>query len=332
MDSFKRVVTLAVVAATALTLMGCERRITRIESLTGPSTCAECHDASSLITGKQTEWANSVHATGTAYLRGTSAGCAGCHSGHAFAAMIAAGQNPSQVTAGDPDPTRQDCRACHMIHETYTMRDFALRTANPVALYADTTRAGARTYNGGTGNLCVTCHQPRSVFPVPVNGQVTGIRSSWGPHHGPQSAMMLGVGGAGVTGIASGHYMAVPNTCVHCHMGTGGNHSFSPAIATCKSCHPAATNFDINGVQTEIQEMIDELGSRLVAAGLIDVNSELGIPIVTSAPQAQARALWNWIYVTREDKSKGVHNPDYTRALLEAALDSLPAPATAQHR
>src|SRR3972149_10413321 len=54
-------------------------------------TCTECHDDTSLITGKVTQWETSLHGEGEAYLRGTSAGCAGCHSGGGFSAMVAAG-------------------------------------------------------------------------------------------------------------------------------------------------------------------------------------------------------------------------------------------------
>ena len=288
-------------------------------------TCAQCHNHSNLITGKETEWAESVHGTGTNYLRGTEAGCAGCHSGNAFAMRIAAGLNPDQVTEGDPDPTRQDCRACHMIHETYTMADFALRTTKPVTLFAV---AGA-TFNGGEGNLCANCHQPRRDGPVAVNGIITGITSHWGPHHGPQSAMLLGVAGAGVVGSPSGHYGAVPNTCVQCHMGSGLDHHFEPSITTCQKCHPGATNFDINGVQTEITALSDSLGAELLAAGLINVNSPDGHPTVTSAPEGQGIALYNWLYVAHEDKSLGVHNPDYARALLEKGIAEMEAAAPA---
>ena len=88
------------------------------------STCTQCHNDTTLITGKKTAWKTSGHGTGTAYVRGTSAGCAGCHSGGGFSARIAAGLQPNQVTTGDPNPTRQDCRACHQIHTTYTSTDW----------------------------------------------------------------------------------------------------------------------------------------------------------------------------------------------------------------
>ena len=79
-------------------------------------------------------------------------------------------------------------------------------------------------------------------------------------------------------------------------------------------------DFDINGVQTEVQAMLDELEEGLIALGWLD---EEGHPTVASVPEAQAAALWNWIYIAHEDKSLGVHNPPYTKALLEAGLAAL---------
>ncbi|GJM44930.1 MAG: hypothetical protein DHS20C21_17720 [Gemmatimonadota bacterium] len=310
-------------ALTAVVLLlwaqGCDRTINLVEETSGdmPLSCAECHDSSDLITGVSTQWAASVHGSGTAYGRGTSASCAGCHSGSAFVEMLAAGLDAGSVEEGDPDPTRQDCRACHMIHETYTFDDFDLRTIEPVSFYA----IDGVTFDGGTGNLCVNCHQPRRVIPAAEGGVISGISTHWGPHHGPQSAMLLGLGGGpGVTGTPHGHYGAVENSCAGCHMGEGANHTFEPEVETCQVCHPGATNFDYNGVQTEIQGLSDTLGGLLLTAGLIDENSPDGHPTVSSAPEDQAIALWNWLYVAHEDQSLGVHNADYARALLQDGI------------
>jgi hypothetical protein len=320
MGRFKGVVTLMAIAMMGIGLVACDRDVTYIESSDQPLGCADCHVDNNLITGRHTQWAESVHGTGEAYVRGTSASCAGCHSGNAFQERIAAGLDPDEVTEGDSEPTRQDCRACHQIHSTYTMQDFALRSEKAVKLFA----IDGATFSGGEGNLCVNCHQPRRDAPVAVNGMITGISTHWGPHHGPQSAMILGIGGAGVTGSPSGHYRAVPNTCVDCHMGDGRDHTFEPDLATCQKCHVDATSFDVDDVQTDIEALIDQLGARLVDYGLINENSEDGHPMVSSAPEDQGIALWNWLYVAHEDGSKGVHNADYTRALLEEGLTRLP--------
>jgi hypothetical protein len=305
--------------AAAAALFACDRKTTYVEEVVGPITCSQCHDPSDLITAKKTDWEESVHGMGEAYVRATSASCAGCHSGNGFAAMVAAGQNPSEVTQGQASPTRQDCRACHQIHQTYTEADFALRTTATVALYA----VPGTSYSGGEGNLCVNCHQPRRIFPEAVNDSISGISTHWGPHHGPQSAMILGVAGAGVAQMVSGHY-GVTNTCVWCHLGAEKTHTFEPEVASCnEKCHPDATNFDYHLVQTDILALSDQLGAELLARGLINENGPDGHPTVTKAQQDEALALWNWLYVAHEDKSEGVHNYGYARALLEEGLTRL---------
>ena len=154
-----------------------------------------------------------------------------------------------------------------------------------------------------------------------ANGMVNVDSTHWGPHHGPQSAMLLGVGGAGdVAGTPSPHSMAVADTCVTCHL-YNNNHSFDPNVAVCQQCHGAdVANFDIEGTQTQVEGLISDLADALTAKGMLDENDS---PVVGEYPEAQAAALWNYIYVTHEDKSKGVHNPSYTIALLQASIDAL---------
>jgi hypothetical protein len=106
-------------------------------------------------------------------------------------------------------------------------------------------------------------------------------------------------------------------------MGETASHTFAPDVAACQACHADAENFDINGVQTEIQAELDRLGDALVAAGVLSDTTVDGHPSVTEAPEGLAIALYNWLYIAHEDKSLGVHNPAYTRALLEAAFAAL---------
>jgi hypothetical protein len=103
-------------------------------------------------------------------------------------------------------------------------------------------------------------------------------------------------------------------------MGDERLHTFEPTVAACQVCHADAENFDINGVQTEVQAMLVELEEGLIALGWLD---EEGHPTVDFVPEDQAAALWNWIYIAHEDKSLGVHNPAYTKALIEAGLAAL---------
>ena len=214
--------------------------------------------------------------------------------------------------------TQPDRIAVHatQIHTTYTGDDWALTTTDPVDLYA----FEGVTFDGGEGNLCANCHQPRRPIDAAVDGMIEVTSTHWGPHHGPQSAMLLGIAGSGAEGSPAAHSTMVADTCVSCHLGEGADHTFEPDVSACQGCHADAEDFDINGLQTDVQAMLDELEEGLIAKGLLD---EEGEPVVGSYPEAEAAALWNWIYIAHEDKSLGVHNPSYTKALLEAGLAAL---------
>jgi hypothetical protein len=230
--------------------------------------------------------------------------------------MVAGKSNAEPQESADPNPSGIDCRACHNIHTSYTTDDWALKTVAPVKLVALDA-----TFDGGMGNLCANCHQQRSAFPAAKDGKVSVTSIRFGGHHGPEAALLLGVGGAGgIEGKPAAHYTAVKDTCEGCHMGGESvNHSFTPNVATCVTCHADATTLDVNGVQTEIKGKLDQVKAALQAKGLLD---DKGVVVIGDYPEAQAAALWNYNFVL-EDKSNGVHNADYANALLDAALVAL---------
>jgi cytochrome c551/c552 len=268
------------------------------EAMVPDLSCKECHNDTTKITGKKTAWSESGHGSGEAYVRGTSSSCAGCHSGGGFSTRIAAGLNPDEVEVGDPNPTRQDCRACHQIHTTFTGDDFALETTDAVTLFA----------TGGTFAL----------YPPDADGIIEVNSTHWGPHYGAEAPMLMGLGGAGVEGSPSGHALAVEDTCVTCHLGEDKSHTFEPDDSTCTACHVDAEDFDINGVQTKVEELGAEVLELLEAKGMFDDG-----PVIGFYPEAEAHALWNYIFVIEDDTSKGVHNSKYAIALLEAAVEAL---------
>jgi hypothetical protein len=279
-------------------------------------TCTECHNDTAIITGKKAPWETSVHGSGTAaeYAGGRD-GCTGCHSGASFSKMIAEGANPTTYSGTAADVTHQDCRTCHQIHTSYTSADWALETTDPVAVYA----VEGATYDGGAGNLCANCHLPRTALTLDAEGLVDVTSTHWGPHHGPQAAMLLGVAGAGeVEGSPGAHYSMVEDTCVTCHVGESDNHTFVPSVANCQECHVDIEDFDFSGLQTEVDAMLAELGEKLEAEGMYEL--EANHPVVGKYEAAKGAALWNYIYIAVEDGSRGIHNPAYTKALLEASL------------
>ena len=287
-------------------------------------TCTACHNDTTIISGKHNTWAASVHGASQDLFPGTKVnqyaggipGCNGCHSGGGFMDRIAGGLKTTEIKTADPNISRIDCRACHKIHTTYTADDWALRTSAPVKF-----EAIDATYDGGMGNLCANCHQTRAAFPAATDGKVKVDSTHWGGHHGPEAAIMLGVGGAGgVVGQPAPHYSKVVDTCQGCHMGGESvNHSFVPVVATCQQCHADAKSLDVDGVQTKVTEKLELVKTALIAKGLLDKD---GVIVVGEYPEAQAAALWNYLLV-EEDKSEGVHNAVYVNALLDQALEAL---------
>ncbi len=297
-------------------------------------TCTECHNDTTLIVSKEAQFReNSVHGTGEAFIRGESTDCAGCHGTEGAKARINAGlppHDPSVVGVTNVSPF--DCRTCHNIHTTYTKADFSLTGGEaPVVLE----RTGG-TYDGGAGNLCANCHQVRNAAPAVTGGNVAITSSRFGPHYGIPAPMLLGEGGLGVAGSPSTHYSQVEDTCVNCHMGEEFNHTYLPKVSRCQTCHADAKNFDMDGTQTEVKAMVDELHGIFVAKKLLDPATDLwgiydaatgkwsspstGTPLTVT--EAVANAMWNYKFVVY-DKSMGVHNPAYTKALLQSALAAM---------
>jgi hypothetical protein len=134
--------------------------------------------------------------------------------------------------------------------------------------------------------------------------------------------MLLGEGGLMVSGSPSVHYQAVEDGCVTCHMGEDRNHTYEPSVAYCQACHADLDTFDRNGVQTEIQAMLDEVKVLLEANGIIDLEIGENRSAPGVYPEDVASAMWNYIFVL-QDQSNGVHNPPYAKALLEQALAAL---------
>jgi hypothetical protein len=105
--------------------------------------------------------------------------------------------------------------------------------------------------------------------------------------------------------------------------GTGG-HTWWPNVDNCTGCHPGATDFDINGVQTDTQALLDQLRDLLLDQGVIEwVEEDMAYePVLGTYQMEQAQAFFNWIGLT-EDRSLGVHNSAYVEALLTNSIEAI---------
>ncbi len=138
-------------------------------------------------------------------------------------------------------------------------------------------------------------------------------------HYSVQVDVLMGLGDFGVEGKAGAHYTMVKDTCVGCHMGDKGVHTFEPQLSSCVACHADAKDFDVNGYLTEFNAKYAELEAALLAKGMITAEGAT-VPGTYDAGPAKALFFYNLVH---EDGSHGVHNPNYFDALMEMALEAL---------
>ncbi|UCF79239.1 MAG: hypothetical protein JSW03_03000 [Candidatus Eiseniibacteriota bacterium] len=301
----------------------------------GAAECFACHFENSELLAIEAQWAASVHATGGNFERNGSS-CAGCHTHEGFLAQLATGSSGSPT---NPSPIH-----CFTCHEPHTSGDFHLRTQAPVTL----TTGGV--FDMGHGNLCANCHQSRQHSPlVAAAPESTSVSGRWGPHHGPQSNMLSGNGGYEFSGYTYGdspHTRVVSNGCPSCHMADpygaqAGGHTMSmeyeyheeetPNVAGCNTqdCHRGAVeDFNYNFAQVEVEALMEDLFTALQQRGVID--SE-GSVVSGKYPEAEAGAYFNYKFI-EEDRSHGIHNTQYTKALLYSSLAELGVPAPVASR
>ena len=309
-------------------LTACTREITTVQQVDpGASNCFNCHTDDPAtdqygLTNRVAEWENSGHGIGNyvGYAGGRD-GCSGCHSGNGFVARL---QGDTTV----PYASTIGCWNCHAPHSN---GDFQLRVTDPQPL------ANGVTRDLGVSNICTACHVGRVTVEATVAADTAGVAhitsTHWGAHHGPQGDIMYGSNGYEMAGYtyrheAPGqHYQA---GCFGCHGAKNatpdlGGHSFVMDNGTalnvigCNNCHAELTDFDVNGVQTDTEELLAELHTILEGLGLLDAN---GGPVVSAGTPDQVGAAWNYLLV-EEDRSLGVHNPHYVHDLLSASIDAL---------
>jgi len=311
-----------------------------IDGADGEVACIVCHNDDNMNEIKA-QFATSIHGTSMIQYTGqptyiyAGAGenrkaCAICHTHEGFVEWQFTGRDT--LTSALAAPTHITCETCHSGHVSFDFetdgQDYALRAKGPVQLlmFDDPNR---QIDFGTESNLCVNCHQPRTSEPTPDDDGNYFISSShWGPHHGPQSTILEGIGGYEVAGSTEypgtkSHPHRNNAGCTTCHMyefesGEGG-HTFEPSLASCTQCHGEQDNFDVGGVQAEVEELIHELQVLLQSAGAVDAEGHL---VKGTYPIGVAGAAYNYAMM-EDDRSMGVHNPDYIKALLKNSIESL---------
>ncbi len=335
------ILTLAFAALLLLVVGGCERKIVNEVSSEPPpgqtAACFTCHSDSSptgqAILEAQLGWSMSQHALTDTYNRNRNnesfyQSCEPCHTNEGFVAQATGvpfdGENFSRIW----------CFTCHEPHSTGLLQP---RVKSAVTLLDGT------VFNRENANTCATCHHSRADVNTYVVDDDT-LSTHWGPHHSVQADMLLGTNGyeyGSVSGGPSPHG-SVDDGCLHCHMAPGlygtGDHAFwmaneeedyenTKGCNTANGCHAGTLeSFAHDGVQADIESKLEELAGLLYDAGLMEWVVEGtdslfeptdGRPVATAD---SAGALFNYLFV-HEDRSMGIHNPDYAEGLLDAAIE-----------
>lgn len=335
-------------AALALVIAGCDREITGDVELAdqSASNCFDCHsDQDFTLLHAQDQFAVSLHATGETVERNRLyssryQSCERCHTHEGFVAEVTG----TEVQADHF--TNFDCFTCHAPHSNGNL---TVRVQDAVSI------PGGYVYDKEASNTCASCHQSRDAVEVSVPADAVNITftsNRWGPHHGHHSDMLIGVNGYEFDGYDynnSWHGQNIDNGCISCHMSDKntnamvGGHTFWMVgefheeevenIAACTGCHSELETFNIDfpsgadydwdgtaeGVQHEVEGLLDSLATLLVGAGVIDAEDHLPVPDQTMSADS-AGAVYNYLFV-HGDRSEGIHNTDYTVGLLQSSIN-----------
>jgi hypothetical protein len=296
----------------------------------GTASCVSCHNKTKQAT-ITTQLAGSSH--GTMPARQTGANCVACHSAEGFIESLTNVSTKSFTAL--TNPSAMNCEACHTSHKTFDFAndgpDYALRTTAKVPLFMN----ASVVLDFGTSNLCVNCHQPRSLAPM-GSADVVVANNRFGPHYGNQSVVLEGLWGyhhpQGTTPIpaAGSHAHRKNASCTSCHMKNSSNvavggHTWEIGPDACKSCHSTITTKEaITASKAEYYALFNELGAKLLAIGALRTTATGGLEPnhPKTWPVNVAGSLFNY-RMLYGDHSGGIHNPAYAKALLKNSIEAL---------
>jgi hypothetical protein len=299
--------------------------------------CSKCHE-------QYAEWTTSVHGSAfntmtpeEFYAEWGRSSCDYCHISEGFIKKFDPDQ--SALTYDAETVNMIGCATCHDAHSAANASQ--LRTlASVTTPYGGEDEQSGHTITGfGAGQLCVQCHHARPTRSS-IQGQINNGNAHPGPHHSCQGDMVSGRGCWETPGTyvrENPHVGTLENMCVDCHMfsiphgQTGGplyGHSFAPDVRKCQGCHAGATNFDIHGIQTEIEAKLEELAALLPHDSTGAVMAAMD---TVNWTHAQREAGYTYFFV-ENDGSMGVHNPPYADSLLTNAIRYLTPGALTERR
>jgi formate-dependent nitrite reductase cytochrome c552 subunit len=308
--------------------------------------CSQCHNA--FHHALYSEWKSSLHSTVTDvpaddFINGQMASnCGVCHSGDVRELAFVQNQPVPDTLLQGKSKSELNAVVCVTCHDPHARtnraflppagHDFQLRYAEVVP-FPSASNTIAATTDPDRFNLCGQCHHSRDA---------TWQATSRGPHPSVQSNFYVGEmpvpdGTAALLPNQRTVHAFVPRQCVTCHMQfeveaglvsmTGANHqftveSFDGCVAT--GCHPSAGSAenDKKSLQHDIQVGLNHIKSRLGSTATWEYSANGG-PADQSTVSDEVKQIRFLYYYVLDDKSLGVHNPEYARAIIARAGELL---------
>ncbi|MDX1741176.1 MAG: multiheme c-type cytochrome, partial [Rhodothermales bacterium] len=312
--------------------------------------CGRCHEEEPYHR-RNIQWKESAHALGGTFARGTRSSCAPCHSGWGFIDEHQDKSTGGKYWTEDLPVTPISCAVCHDPHMTTVEGDHQLRTIADFTLVN-----GVTITQGGTGKICMNCHQARrEAFEYVTSFSGGTFR---GAHHSVQTDVIFGQNAHTFGRVLpnSTHKDALADACSSCHMyptpadGLGrdkvGDHTFAVTyvddmgnrvdnVAACERCHGVIDSFadfmarndddgdgTVEGIQDEIHGLLEHVAMLLPPEGSTDILP--GNDPFWAAPEnlIYRKAFWNYLMM-EEEGSFGVHNYQFSVAVLKLTAQAL---------
>ena len=233
----------------------------------------------------------------------------------------------SQIPKDSPNVS---CAVCHDPHQAASGNPYGLRT-------------------GSAGTACDTCHYEKWQNAI-LEGMAGSVKNGY---HYPGEDYSIYAG--------SNNPHRTTEKCVKCHMETSitdtdsarvrkvGGHTLRMRdfgadqipetsddllnIAVCQGCHSGLNSFDRNGVQTEVKGLLTQLSNLLKGNnhGFLPPNKPGNcnrchkggtVPFLNDSNSVLENAYTNY-KLFLHDRSYGIHNPGYTKKLLQDSINSV---------